>query len=314
MPSPLALAETVAALDSAEAEASILADPYWPKWDSPWWRMTLLHELGLAAAIPRRAVAAMVRALGSHYLPSFPLAGEELPPGKDPHRHVACHCALGTIYQVLFACGVEVDAELPWIRPWFLRYQLPDGGLNCDELAYTRPTPRSSLVSTLPPLEAMLLCTPRPFTVEEESFLDRGARYLIDRRLCRSLSRGGELMNADWLRPCFPRFYHYDLLRGLAFLVAWSKRRAQPLPGAAIAEALAGMERLAEAAGGEILVGRRAWSGAWSKRQVGELWVEGSAASFPLLEEVSRIGDASPELSRQWAAVRRELALERRGE
>jgi hypothetical protein len=25
----------------------------WPKWDSPWWRMSLLHELGLAPSPSR---------------------------------------------------------------------------------------------------------------------------------------------------------------------------------------------------------------------------------------------------------------------
>jgi hypothetical protein len=265
--------------------------------------MALLHEMGLARSIPERAIVTMVRVLQSHYLPTFPLPPEELPPDKDPHRHVACHCALGTIYQVLSACGVAVNAELSWIRPWFLEYQLPDGGLNCDETAYTRATPRSSVVSTLPPLEAVLLYTHRTFTVDEERFLDRGARHLIDRQLCRSVSRGGELINPDWLKPCFPRFYHYDILRGLAFLTAWSERRGQPLPLAAVSEPWAEMEQIADAAEGQIVVGRRAWSGAWTKRQDRGEWVSTTAASFPLLEEVSGLGSASPHLSRQWAAV-----------
>ncbi len=298
-----ALAETLATLDSPAAEASIAADPYWPKWESPWWRMTLLHELGGAALIPHRAARALTRALRSHYLPTFPLRPEELPAGVDPYRHVACHCALGTAFQVLAACGVDVDVELPWIRPWLLRYQLPDGGLNCDEAAYTRPTPRSSMVSTLPPLEAVLHCTRRPFTDDEERFLDRGARYLLERRLCRSLSRAGALIDPAWLKPCFPRFYHYDVLRGLAFVVAWAERRGQRLQLAALEEALA--QRLAGEAEQPV---RCAWAGARSKRLEAGAWVMGVAESFPLLDEVSRSEVAASELGRRWGEVAAGLA------
>ena len=150
--SSAALDETLAFLGSDEAIAAIQADAYWPKWDSPWWRMLLLHELGLTNQIPEPVVRAVVHALATEYLTTFPFTLDEVPAGKDPARHVACHCQLGTMYQVLVARGVDLDAEVPWIRPWFVRYQLPDGGLNCDEAVYTRPTPRSSVVSTLPPL------------------------------------------------------------------------------------------------------------------------------------------------------------------
>src|SRR5579862_4586696 len=90
-----ALAETIDYLASDEALRSLEADPYWPKWDSPWWRMVLLHELGIAAAIPARPVEALVRSLVANWLPFFPLTLAEIPAGKDPVRSVACHCALG---------------------------------------------------------------------------------------------------------------------------------------------------------------------------------------------------------------------------
>jgi hypothetical protein len=35
-------------LQSDEALESIEKDPYWPKWNSPWWHMLLLHEIDLA--------------------------------------------------------------------------------------------------------------------------------------------------------------------------------------------------------------------------------------------------------------------------
>ncbi|MCI0340918.1 MAG: hypothetical protein L0216_07150 [Planctomycetales bacterium] len=303
-PSEAAVAETIAYLASREASVAIAADPYWPKWDSPWWRMTLLWELGRAGRIPREIVGEMAAALRAKYLPVFPLRAEEVPAGVDTYRDVACHCALGTIAQVLTACGVNVDPALPWLRPWFLRYQLPDGGWNCDEAAYTRPVPRSSVVSTLPVLEAALGGLSRPLTPEEEALLDRGAAYLIRRRLCRSVSRGDRLMDEAWLLPCFPRFYHYDVLRGLTFLVTWAERRRRPLPAEAVAEAVTVLGAQLDS-GGILHVGRRGYAAERTLRRGADgAWTPGHpAGTFPLLDEVSRVGRPSPELTAAWRAA-----------
>src|SRR5262245_43782618 len=108
-------------LASDAALAHMAADSYWPKWHGPWWQMLLLFELGEAQRIPARAAQAMVAALNALPLHTFPIRPEEWPPGVHPSRDVSCHCALGNMDQVLTACGVDVDDELPWIRPWFDR-------------------------------------------------------------------------------------------------------------------------------------------------------------------------------------------------
>ena len=64
---------------------------------------------------------------------------------------------------------------------------------------------KSSIVSTLPPLEAILWHTDREFTEQEAVFLDEGARYLIEHRLVCS-KQNGNVIDTDWLKPCFPRF------------------------------------------------------------------------------------------------------------
>ena len=193
-------------LSSPDALKSIERDPYWPKWDSPWWHMLLLHELGLTKEIPAAAVKKMVETLKSHYLPTFQIDSKDIPEGVDPIRKGACHCAIGSVYQVLFSYGVDVDLELPWMRPWFLRYQLPDGGLNCDENAYTKQSPKSSIVSTLPCLEAILFCHTKNLSPDESSFLDKGANYLLRQQLFRKISTE-EIINKNWLEVKFPRFY-----------------------------------------------------------------------------------------------------------
>ena len=219
-----AIASSVEYLGTDAAQRSLDADTYWPKWNSPWWHMLLLHELGEARRIPERAVSKMVEGLDALPVKIFPIQAHELPAGADPHRDVSCHCAVGSIHQVLAACGVDVERALPWIPRWLTGYQMADGGLNCDSDAYlvTGECP-SSMVATVPIFEALL---GRPDgTPAERLAVERAARFMIDRELTkgsRSTYNAAERDAAPaWLEPCFPRFYFYDVLRGLAALVRW---------------------------------------------------------------------------------------------
>lgn len=298
-----ALAETLSYLCSPAALASIEADPYWPKWESPWWRVLLLVELGCANLVPREIVYAFSNALVTHYLRSFPFTLEEIPASKTSQQHVLCHCALGSIDRILRSCGVEVDEEHPWIRSWFTRYQITDGGWNCDETVYTRPTRRSSVVSTLPILEALLARTD-DLGFGELATLDRGASYLIERRLIRSLSKGGQVANSEWLAPCFPRFYEYDLLRGLSFVVRWAELRECAVPTEAVSEVVSTLERLAPL--GDLAPGRRVVDGTTTIRQGPDgTWTRSQATEhFPLLDLVSTPGVPNAWLSHEWHNTR----------
>jgi hypothetical protein len=298
-------------LGSDEAMKSIDGDPYWPKWDSPWWHITLLNEMGKVNRVPERVIRKLTDTLKTYYLPFFPLKPEEIPPGVDPVLNTACHCGLGNIYRALATWGVDVDAELPWVRPWFFRYQLPDGGLNCDCDAYLHSERPSSLVGTIAPLEAVLFHTTREFTDEEKRFLDRGAKCLMDREIMRG-ARGTHNAEEredepDWLKPCFPRFYLYDVLRGLHFIVHWALRRDQPLPAGSI-EAVV-KQLCMRFPDGRIRTERFAYEGIGTRAQdVSGQWQRIPTASyFPLLKQVSALGQVSPYLTRQWAEARAAL-------
>src|SRR5437764_15126492 len=101
------MADSVAYLASDAALRSIEADPYWPKWHSPWWHMLLLHELGETRRIPAPTVAALAAGL-DRLLHLFPITPAELE-GVDTMRDLACHCALGTMVPVLADCGIDVE-------------------------------------------------------------------------------------------------------------------------------------------------------------------------------------------------------------
>jgi hypothetical protein len=298
--------DSISYLSSNETLESIETDAYWPKWASPWWQMLLLHEMGLTSQIPGVAVDKIVHSLKTSYLTFFPFKEEDVPEGFDPLMHVPCHCQLGTMHQLLTTYGINVDEHLPWLRPWYSKYQMDDGGLNCDEAAYLRQSPKSSVVSTLPPLEAVLRCSNSQFSDQEKKFLDNGAGYLIGKRLFRKTSNG-EPMDAQWLGLCFPRFYHYDILRGLSFVLEWSRTFQQPLPVSAVEECI---EKIDNAfPDGQIKIQRAAWAGANSRyfdKQSGS-WTKAAAASYPLLDAVGAVGSDSPHLSKLWENAKLDL-------
>lgn len=277
------LTESLDYLGSEAALQSLRRDAYWPKWDSPWWHMMLLHEMGETRRIPAAAIEALVVELEK--TPST-----EFLDGSDYH----CHCALGCVYQLLAAYGVDVDGRLPWIRAWFLRYQMADGGFSCDAEAYSVPGEcPSSMVGSIAPFEAVLFYTPREYTAEELEFLDRGARFLRERelRLGSATQHNAEEREQAkaWMDLCFPRFYLYDVLRGLYALLSWAERRGVTLERARFAPVL---ERLDAG----VLIRRQAYVGVGTRLPGGGRAQE---SVFPLLESVSGRGP-SPYLESQW--------------
>lgn len=245
----------------------------------------------------------MVHALNTHYLPVFPIKKEEIPDGTDPYRQIACLCCVGSMYQVLFNAGVDVDREVPWMRKWFLKYQLPDGGLNCDESAYTKPTPKSSIVSTLSCLEAVLFCRGKDLTVDETEFLNRGANYLVRQKLYRKFSTG-EVIDPNWLEVRFPRFYDYDFFRGYYFLAKWSQHSGFQIP----TELIDDVESLVSKQMTDKGIVLRRYN-LFDKRTyapgVNGDWTWGEASEIELMKAVSFDGALCLPLTKKWNEVRR---------
>jgi hypothetical protein len=224
-------------------------------------------------------------------------------------RDVGCHCALGTMSLVLVACEIDVDRALPWVEPWFVRYQMGDGGLSCDETAYLAQGEHpSSMVATVPALEAMLLGDASRWSEARRSFVDRAARCVLDRALVRG---SATRHNADeqvgaalWPRLTFPRFYFYDVLRGLTAVVRWAEGTGQSLPPGSIDQAVASMlDRFPD---GVVRVERQIHADRTTLLPTADRAPSGRGpvSSFPLLEAVSRVGEPSEALSREWSETR----------
>ncbi len=292
-------------LSSDAAIKTVESDPYWPKWNSPWWHMLLLHEMGETKKIPRLIVEKYIASLNRIPLKIFPIHQHEMSEGVDPWRGSPCHCQLGNVYQVLAAYGIDVDQELPWIRPWFLRYQMADGGLNCDNDAYlVKDETPSSMVGTIAAFEAILLYTPRNWTPEEIEFLEKCAKFLINRKLklgSDTKHNPGERVSAEkWMQLCFPRYYLYDVLRGLNALLIWSDKTKNKISADAIHDVVGSLKtRFPE---GQIKIQRQSFEGVGTitENESGE-WIRKQPASFfPLLNIVSKTDDVSPFLTKQW--------------
>lgn len=307
------IADSVAYLDSSEALRSIAADPYWPKWNSPWWRMLALFEIGEARRIPARTLAAMIDRMNAMPVKTFPFRDADWR-GHDRWRDSTCHCAIGCLSQVLHASGIDPLAALPWFRPWPHVYQMTDGGLSCDSDAYlVAGECPSSMVGTIALFEALQLGT---WDAEQEQFLERAAQFLIGRRLMTGSSSVHNAEERDaaagWLAPCFPRFYFYDVLRGLVALVGWAIRSGRSIPLDAVAGVVDHLiiafpdgvirvrrEGLATAPRTIDWVTNGADHGQWQRGQ--------PTSRFALLDAMTAIDAPSATLTRQWADARRDL-------
>ncbi|WP_148929794.1 hypothetical protein [Paenibacillus methanolicus] len=292
----VAMEQSIRYLASASPWEAARAEDSRRKWDGAWWHMAALYEMGEARRIPASAIAKAAQLLDTQVWQTFVITEDDQPTSEaDKRKMDCCHCELAVYYMILAASGCDVDHELPWIRQWLLTHRLPDGGLNCDPKAYTGSR-KSSIISTLPPLEAILRHTDRAFTEREANFLDEGARYLIEHRLL-CAKQDGSVIDPEWLKPCFPRFFEYDILRGMSFLAEWSRRRNQELPAGVLAEGLERLNAYVDADG--VRIGRQVFDprGPWGGHV------------FPLLEAVSGIGDVSPYLTRQLHDVTARMSL-----
>ncbi|MCE1247072.1 MAG: hypothetical protein LWY06_10545 [Firmicutes bacterium] len=291
-------------LKSKSSENSIRRDPYWPKWNSPWWKMLLLMEMNQADRIPGSALDIMAAQVKNQYPDYFPLTEDELPDGCDPYRDLLCHCAYGSIFKIFSAAGRNAEKDFPDAVKWFIRYQLPDGSLNCDEQGYTKSSQSGSFLSSLPPLEAVLLGLKRKLSDEEIVFLERGNQYLIRRKLYKSIRKGMVPANPDFLKLVFPRFYDYDILRGLRFCVRFALALQKPLPVSAIIEAVELIDSKIDE-NGLLPVERNIFSNSKTINPAGDgKWEKGAKADlFPLLEKMGETGKPSIFLSLEWYDV-----------
>ncbi|TMF22384.1 MAG: hypothetical protein E6I28_14495, partial [Chloroflexi bacterium] len=191
--------------------------------DSEWpslLALLMLRDMGLDAASEQaRQAIGLVRDNATwhsrgpwHGTPVF--AGEVEP------------CINGRVVTVGSYFGQDVSG----IVERLLGEQMADGGWNCEQ---ENGSTRGSFHTTIDVLEGLLEHErANGGSAEVTTALERGQRYLLERRMLRRLS-SGELIDPAFTLFSFPTGYHYDALRGLEHL-----RAAAVTPDARVAEAI----------------------------------------------------------------------------
>jgi len=231
------LSEVGALIQSEKALLMIERDVYWPKWDSPWWYILLLEETGRLAEVPVEAFKELLTCADRQYLKVFPVREEDVDGPVNGHTEVMCFCFLGGLMKVASKLDFDVFAHVPWAKNWLSRYQLPDGGYNCDESAYTG-SGKSSVVSTTVMLEGMIEYA--KFTNDIESYaanMQKAVSYLLKHQVYMSTA-GKEISDTNWDKIIFPRFYEYDFSRGLEAIFDFLLLTGKKVRGVAIERAL----------------------------------------------------------------------------
>jgi hypothetical protein len=191
--------------------------------------LALLREMGLdpASEAARRAISRVNANLKWESLGNRPYFDGETE---------AC------INGAILAFGSYFGERCDRIVDRLLSEQLADGGWNCE----APPSTRSSFNSTIRVLEGLLeyeRAWGAAIAVTDARV--KAQEYLLERGMFRRLTTG-EIVDRRWTRFSFPTMWHYDVLRGLDYLVS------------------AGVEpdeRVAEAIG--IVEARRHQNGRW---------------------------------------------------
>ena len=115
------------------------------------------------------------------------------------------------------------------------------------------------------------------------------------------------MINDSWTKLCFPRFYEYDVLRGLYFLLSWATATKNLLPAEAMAETVSLIDQ--EFPDGHVLIQRSIWNSTSTRflNPQSKTWSKSLAQGFPLLESVSVVGNRSPYLTALWTDVKLKL-------
>lgn len=217
-------------LRGQRADGGFGVHPY-VKWSGAHWRLVSVVELEIPRGEPR-AVAAAGTVLDW-------LTGHSHRSNVPVIHGLARRCASqeGNALAVCARLGMADDVRVELLARSLVEWQWPDGGWNCDRRASGY---RSSFHESLAPawgLHEFAVATGERWARDAA---DRAAELFLEHRLFRSL-RTGEPINADWLVPHYPPFWHYDVAQALVVLARMGKAR-DPRAGEAV-DVLAARQR-----------------------------------------------------------------------
>jgi hypothetical protein len=197
-----------------QAKMMIERDVYWPKWDSPWWYFQLLEETERLEDVPVETFKELLMVADRQFIHYFPVEDDEFPENLNPYTEIMDFCSLGSLMRLSARLDFDPFAWLPWAKKWINKYQLTDGGYNCDETAHSGSR-KSSIISTTIMLEGMLAYVKNFENYHElGENIEKAVSYLLKHHIYLN-SKGEKIEGTDWEKIIFPRFCEYDFSRGL---------------------------------------------------------------------------------------------------
>jgi len=194
-------------------------DCYWPKWTATVWPLILLAEMGMPGEHPR------IRRACEYFLKTMTGQDRSWPPQKYPdgdltgYRSVWEPCVTGNMARTLVEFGYGDDPRIREMFEWLVKYQLPDGGWNCEVGEWGKDVCHSSFMSTVEPLWAFSSLEPGMWPKGGREAVARACEFLLMHRLYKS-DHTGRVINEEWTHLHFPMFYFYDILHGLRVVTA----------------------------------------------------------------------------------------------
>ena len=253
-----------ALLSGQQDDGGFGGDPY-RKWTGAHWRLISLVELAAPPSDPRvAAVAERVLAWISRGLKQSAVVVEDGP--IRSHGSVQGN-ALGACCRA----GLADDPRTERLAEALISWQWPDGGWNCDLKASGR---RSSFHETLGAAWGLHEYSAATGHAAAREAADRAAELFLEHRLFRRL-RDGEVIKAQWLRPRYPPYWHYDILQALLVLFRMGK--------AADPRAVDALDELEQ---------RRLPDGRW--RAHGQWWKPAGSKVTPEVVDWSPSGEPNP--------------------
>jgi hypothetical protein len=263
-------------LSGQQADGGFGGHPY-RKWIGTHWRLVSLAELAAPASDPR--VAAAAERVLAWITRGLRQSGAVVVDGL-----VRSHASIqGNALGACSRLGLADDARTHAVAEALISWQWPDGGWNCDLDATGY---RSSFHETLGAAWGLHEYARATGDADARAAADRAAELFLEHRLFRRL-RTGEVIKAQWLRPRYPPYWHYDILQALLVLSRMGK---------------AGDPRTADAL--DELERRRLPDGRW--RAYGQWWKPIDSAVTPEVVDWGHSGEPNPMITLNALRVRRE--------
>ena len=176
---------------------------YSPKWTSTFYTLQTLGLLGLPSDnAPARASAGLLLDRGVRADGAVSLWASGAPDT----------CVSGMLLRTAAGFDLASDERCASVAGRLLEEQLPDGGWNCRRARGATHSSFHTTISVLEGLHAWHAQAGRP--PDAVPALQAGRAFLLAHQLFRS-HRDGSVVNAAMTSFSFPRYWYFDLLRGL---------------------------------------------------------------------------------------------------